>query len=77
MCLGIPMRITKVENAFKGMASAFGVSRPVRLELVRDVKAGDFVLVHAGFAVTKLDAEEAALREEFFRQFLDTEQEDE
>jgi hydrogenase expression/formation protein HypC len=70
------MKVTKIENRFKGMASAYGVSRPVRLELVSDVKTGDYVLVHAGFAVSILDAAEAVARQQLLQEFLTVETED-
>lgn len=58
MCLGIPMKIVEVKDNM-GVAELGGVRREIGLILVKDVKIGDFVIVHAGFAIDKLDEEEA------------------
>ena len=58
MCLAIPMRIIEIEG-FTGVADVDGVSRKVRLDLLPEVNLGDYILVHAGLAITRLDAEEA------------------
>jgi len=59
MCLAIPSKITKIEN---GMAviDVDGVRRECSLLLVEDAQVGDYVIVHAGFAISKID-EAAAL----------------
>ena len=58
MCLGIPMRIVEKERD-KGIVEAGGVKREVSLHLVEGVEVGDYVIVHAGFAIQKLDEKEA------------------
>jgi len=58
MCLAIPMRIIEIEG-FTGVAEVDGVSRKVRLDLLPEVFLGDYVLIHAGLAIARLDAEEA------------------
>ena len=74
MCLAIPSMIVNIED---GMATidVDGVTRNASLLLVEDAKVGDYVIVHAGFAIRKLDEEAAQeslkyLREaaEFHRQ---------
>ena len=59
MCLAIPSKIVEIEN---GMATidVDGVQRSASLMLLEDVAVGDFVIVHAGFAIQKLDAAAAA-----------------
>lgn len=59
MCLAIPSKITKIED---GMATidVDGVQRKTSLLLVEDAAVGDYVIVHAGFALHKID-EAAAL----------------
>lgn len=59
MCLAIPSKIVAIEN---GMATidVDGVQRSASLMLLEDVSVGDFVIVHAGFAIQKLDAAAAA-----------------
>lgn len=58
MCLGIPVKITKVEGN-RGEGEIGGIKRDVDLTLVRGVVAGDYVILHAGFAIEKVDEEEA------------------
>ena len=58
MCLGIPMLIVE-KNGNDGIAESGGVRRGVRLDLLDTVSIGDYVLIHAGYAIEKLDAEEA------------------
>ena len=60
MCLAIPSKITKIENNMATI-DVEGVQREASLLLLEDVQVGDYVIVHAGFAIQKLD--EAAARE--------------
>lgn len=63
MCLGVPGRIVKIlEGQGPRMASVDfgGVSREVCLDCVPEAQVGDYCLVHVGFALSLLDAEEAA-----------------
>ncbi len=67
MCLAIPAIIVKVENNL-GTVDIAGVKRAVGLELLEGAKVGDYVIVHAGFAIHKIDESTAleslkALRE--------------
>ncbi|NQT32440.1 MAG: HypC/HybG/HupF family hydrogenase formation chaperone, partial [Candidatus Omnitrophica bacterium] len=59
MCLAVPARIKKVD---KGNAEVDfgGVAKRISLGILSGVKKGDYVLVHAGFAIGKVSAEEAA-----------------
>lgn len=67
MCLAIPMRVTSVEgdpNDFTtnqiATVDADGISRQIRLDIVDHWPAvGDYVIIHAGFAIHSLIAEEA------------------
>jgi hydrogenase expression/formation protein HypC len=59
MCLAIPSKITKVENHM-AVIDVDGVRRECSLLLVEDAQVGDYVIVHAGFAISKID-EAAAL----------------
>jgi len=58
MCLGVPVRIKKVEGK-TAIAVASGVERKIGIELTPDVKVGEYVLLHAGFAIEKISAEDA------------------
>lgn len=58
MCLAIPSKIVKIEN---GMATidVDGVQRKTSLLLVEDAGVGDYVIVHAGFALHKINEADA------------------
>lgn len=58
MCLGIPMKLVKIEGA-RGVVAAGGLRREVNLSFMRGLKTGDYVLVHAGFAIEKVNEKEA------------------
>jgi hydrogenase expression/formation protein HypC len=64
MCLGIPGQVVEILDADTGIASVRteGAVRRVNVSLLQDegVDVGDWVLVHVGFAMSKIDAEEAA-----------------
>lgn len=59
MCLGIPMKIQKIDgNA--ASAELGGTTRRIYLDILdQEVQVGDFVIVHAGFAIHKIDESEA------------------
>jgi len=52
------MIIKKIKGE-KGVVEIGGVEREVGLQFLRDVKVGDYVIVHAGFAIQQLDEEDA------------------
>lgn len=59
MCLAIPARVVEVHNEFTAVAELAGVRKTISIALVEDVRVGDFVILHVGHALTKLDEEEA------------------
>ena len=58
MCLAVPVKVVEVDGSF-GKVDAEGVKRKVSFQLMPDVKVGDYVLVHAGFAIEKINEKEA------------------
>ena len=58
MCLAIPSKIVKIENGV-GTIDVDGVRRTASLLLVEDAAVGDYVIVHAGFALHKIDEADA------------------
>ncbi len=58
MCLAVPSKITEI-NDNVGTVDVDGVTREASLMLLDDVKIGDYVIVHAGFAISKIDEESA------------------
>jgi hydrogenase expression/formation protein HypC len=64
MCLAIPGKVLEIQTNEAGVrmgrANFGGIVKQVCLEYTPDVTAGDYVLVHVGFALSKVDEEEAA-----------------
>ncbi len=60
MCLAIPARIVELLPDGAGRVDLGGVRKTVSLELVDGVAVGDYVVVHVGYALTRLDPEAAA-----------------
>lgn len=58
MCLGIPVRIIKIEGD-KAEVETGGIVQTALLTLLPDVQVGDYILLHAGFAIQKIDEQEA------------------
>ena len=76
MCLAIPGKIVEIDST-KGHASVDygdGTKRKANITLV-DVKIGDYVLIHAGFAIQVLDEKEAQETLDLFREMLSSEEE--
>jgi hydrogenase expression/formation protein HypC len=67
MCLAIPMRLVEMDG-WKGTAELDGVRRDVSLALFPEVQVGDYLLVHAGYAIGKLDEEEARITLQLLRE---------
>jgi hydrogenase expression/formation protein HypC len=74
MCLAVPMQITQL-NGFEARCSARGVERDVSLFLLQDdtLQLGDYVLIHVGYAIQRLSAEQAKETWDLFDQILDEE----
>jgi hydrogenase expression/formation protein HypC len=58
MCLGIPVKVTQREGS-EGVGEFKGVKRNISFALLDDARVGDYVILHAGFAIQKLDPKEA------------------
>ena len=58
MCIAIPGRVEKVEYPY-AVVDFKGTTRKIRIDLIEDVKEGDYVLVHVGFAIQKVEKAEA------------------
>lgn len=58
MCLAVPMEVVKIDG-MRGLVRQSGVELEIGLELVDEVKIGDYVVVHAGYAIQSMPAEEA------------------
>jgi len=75
MCLAVPARVLSIEG-MKGAVDFGGVSREADLTLVPDVVVGDYVLIHAGFAIQRLDRSEAEESLALFRELARALEED-
>ena len=60
MCLAIPACVEQLISEDSAIVNLGGVRKEISLALVEDVAVGDYVIVHVGFALQKLDPEEAA-----------------
>jgi hydrogenase expression/formation protein HypC len=58
MCLAVPTKIIRIEGD-TGWVGIGGCRREVRLDLIDSARVGDYVLVHAGFAIHKIDEQQA------------------
>ena len=76
MCLAIPGKVISIDKKkeYASIDYGDGTKRNVNVSLV-DVKIGEYVLVHAGFAIQVLDEKEANETLELFREMLSTEEE--
>ncbi len=58
MCLAIPMKIKKI-NGRSADCEAGGLTQSIRVDFLEDARPGDYVMVHAGFAIQKMTEAEA------------------
>ena len=71
MCLAIPALITEKKSDNLATAEILGVTREVALDLTPQANVGDYVLVHAGFAIEVVDADYAKETMELVKQLED------
>ena len=72
MCLAVPMKVIEVKDR-EATVELGGVRREANLQLLKEVKKGDYVLVHAGFVIQKLDKKEAEITLSLFKEMADLE----
>lgn len=68
MCLAVPMQIVEMCAESEGIADLDGTRHTVDLSLVEQPAVGDYVIVHAGYAIEKLDRKEADERLRLFEE---------
>ncbi len=73
MCLGIPALVVEVPDKEWAVIEVEGIMCQVGVHLVGEVVPGDYLMVHAGFAVEKLDLAEAKARLDLWEELLDFE----
>jgi hydrogenase expression/formation protein HypC len=70
MCLAIPAKITKITKNIAEVET-MGVKKDVDITLVPEVKTGDYVIVHAGFAIQAVEEKEALEAQGYWKEFLE------
>lgn len=75
MCLAVPGKILEISMGNVARIDLAGVLREVSMELVPGAQTGDYVLVHAGFAIQVIDEEEALKTLELFKELMEHEKE--
>lgn len=58
MCLAMPMKINEIEGT-TARCEAGGLTQNIRIDFITDAKPGDYVMVHAGFAIERMSEQEA------------------
>lgn len=72
MCLGIPSKVIEVDEAFKtGKIDYLGTKVKTNFALLDNIKIGDWVIVHAGFAISRLDEADALETLDLLREMAD------
>ena len=71
MCLAIPGKIETIDSDNLATVNIMGVSRSVSVDLTPNAQVGDYVLVHAGFAIEIVDAEYAQETIDLIKDFPD------
>lgn len=78
MCLSIPSKITKIDEKNNiATVDTMGVERQASLDLIdQEVKVGDYVLIHIGFAMNKIDEKDALASLEVYKEIIEKMEED-
>ena len=72
MCLGVPGKIVKIDKESQMAEVDFeGTTRTAGLHMVPEAKVGDYVIIHAGFAIRTLDEEDAKETLKLLEDFLE------
>ena len=58
MCLAIPLKLVEIEGK-EALGEALGMKRKIRVDFIKEPKIGDYVMVHAGFAIERLEETQA------------------
>ena len=78
MCLSIPSKVTQIDESNMATVDTMGIKRMVSLDLMpEEVNVGDYILIHVGFAMSKIDEAEALQSLEVYKEMLEAMEEDE
>lgn len=67
MCIAIPMRVVEI-NGNEAVCEYENIRKKVRIDLVENIKVGDYVLIHAGFVIQKININDALETIEILKQ---------
>lgn len=70
MCLGIPAKVVSIDEFKQGRVDYLGTKIKTNFVLLDDIKIGDWVIIHAGFAISKLDENEAQETLQLIREYV-------
>jgi hydrogenase expression/formation protein HypC len=76
MCLAIPVKIVDLLGNELALCDVGGVRKEISLALVDDVQVGDYVIAHVGYAINRLDADEAEKTLALFAELAEYERQD-
>ena len=75
MCLAMPARVVEINEGDMAVVDLGGVRKEASLALVEDVQIGDYVILHVGYALQKLDTDEAERTLAAFRELAEVDPE--
>lgn len=73
MCLAMPAQITQVLSGERAIVSLGGIQKEISIALLDQINVGDYVIIHVGYALTKLDETEAIKTLKLFEEMLQQE----
>jgi hydrogenase expression/formation protein HypC len=72
MCLAIPAKVLSIDAAAMAIVEIGGIRKEASVELLDDVNVGDYVIVHVGYALSRIDEEEARRTLALFEEMAQT-----
>lgn len=71
MCLAVPMRISEIADKNIAVVESDGAKARISTALIANPQVGDFVIIHAGYAIERIDQQEADKRIELFKELAE------
>jgi len=73
MCLAIPAQVRNIDN-YSAIMDIMGLESRINIQLIEELKVGDYVLVHAGCAIQKIDKDYFEELQSIFKSILNSEE---
>lgn len=74
MCLAIPSKVVAIKDNHLALVDTFGAQREVLLDLMPEsIEVGDYILIHVGYAIGKLNEDEARKTLDLYKEIIDHE----